>query len=153
MDLGCYSTIWVRHAVGEEPTVTSAQAVEGPEHIDASIWAELDFPGGATGRVESSMIHEGEGDIRLEVHGTMGSITAINPLAPQSGNSLTIRTGAGETGGEVRAGSTYEHMVRAFCDHVTHGTPYLTMGDDAISNMAAIDAIYSAARLPLRGKF
>lgn len=151
MDLGCYSTTWVRHAVGEEPTVVDAEAVEGPEHIDASIRAELVFPGGATGRVESSMVHEGAGDIRLEVLGSDGSITAINPLSPQSGNLLTIRTESGETSGEVLAGSTYEHMVRAFCDHVTHGTPYSTKGQDSIDNMAAIDAMYLKAGLPLRG--
>ena len=151
MDLGCYSTIWVRHVVGEEPTVVEAEAVEGPTNIDASIWAELVFPWGATGRVESSMVNDGAQDIRLEVHGTKGSITAVNPLSPQSGNSLTIRTESGETSGEVLAGSTYEHMVRAFCDHVTHGTPYSTKGQDSILNMAAIDAMYAKAGLPLRG--
>lgn len=151
MDLGCYSTIWVRHAVGEEPTVTEAAATVGPADIDGDIWAEFAFPGGATGRIESSMIHEGEGDIRLEVIGSKGSITAINPLAPQNPNLLTVRTEGGETSGEVIAGTTYEHMVRAFCDHVVHDAPYLTKGDDSINNMAAIDSIYLAAGLPKRG--
>ncbi len=151
MDLGCYSTMWVRHVVGEEPAIAEAAATVGPEQIDADMWAELTFPGGATGRVESSMVHEGPGDIRLEVTGSKGSITAINPLSPQSGNSLTIRTGAGETIGEVVAGDTYEHMVRAFCDHVVHGAPFSTQGDDSINNMAAIDSIYVAAGLAKRG--
>ncbi len=158
MDLGCYSTIWVRHVMqaspdasaASEPDVVHAVADEGPEHIDARMQAELVFPTEATGRVESSMVTE-EGDIRLEVSGTKGSITAINPLAPQNGNTLTIRTDSGETSGEIVAGSTYEHMVRAFCDHVTHGTPFPTMGADSIANMATIDAIYTAAGLPLRG--
>ncbi len=150
MDLGCYSMIWVRHVIGEEPTGFTAEAVEGPENIDSSIWAELEFPGGATGRVESSMTQE-EGDIRLEIEGDKGSITAINPLAPQNGNTLTIRTDAGETSGEISGGTTYEYMVRAFCDHVTHGTPFPTMSQDSIANMAAIDAVYAAAGLPRRG--
>ena len=158
MDLGCYSTIWVRHVMQaspdggatDEPTVTSASAEEGPQHVDARIEAELEFPSGATGRVESSMIAE-DGDVRLEIVGTEGSITAQNPLAPQNGNTLTVRTAAGETSGEVVGGTTYEHMVRAFCDHVTHGTAFPTKGADSIANMAAIDAIYSAAGLPVRG--
>ncbi len=151
MDLGCYSTIWVRHVVGEEPEVVSAEAEIGPpEHIDAAIAAELHFPSGATGRVESSMVAD-DSDVRLEVVGTKGSITAINPLAPHNGNTLTIRTDAGETVGEVTGGTTYEYMLRAFCDHVMHGTPYPTAGEDSIANMAAIDAIYEAAGLPLRG--
>lgn len=150
MDLGCYSTIWVRHAVGETPTIASAQATERPENIDADIQAELTFPSGATGRVESSMISD-DRDIRLEVIGTEGSITAINPLAPQAPNSLTIRNASGETSGQIDAGITYDHMCRAFVDHVRVGTPFPTQGADSIANMTAIDEIYQAAGLPLRG--
>ncbi len=151
MDLGCYSTMWVRHVVGEEPNVTDASATVGPDQIDGDMAAELSFPGGATGRVESSMINDGEPDIRLEVAGSKGSITAINPLSPQSGNMLTIRTDIGVTAGEIVAGDTYEHMVRAFSDHVTHGTPFSTQGEDSINNMAAIDSMYVAAGLRRRG--
>lgn len=150
MDLGCYSVTWVRHVVDQEPTVVSASAEIGPDRIDAAMTAELSFPNGATGLIESSMVQD-EPDIRLEIEGTSGSITAINPLAPQNGNTLTIRTSAGETVGEVKAGSTYEHMLRAFVDHRTHGLPFPTMAGDSIANMAAIDAIYTAAGLPLRG--
>lgn len=150
MDLGCYSTIWVRHAVGEEPSEVTATATERPENVDADMKADLTFPSGATGRVESSMI-QSDGDIRLEVIGTEGSITAINPLSPQSGNTLTIRNGRGESSGQVDAGSTYEHMCRAFVDHVQLGTPFFTQGAESIANMAAIDAMYEASGLPLRG--
>jgi predicted dehydrogenase len=150
MDLGCYPTTWVRHCVGQEPTVTSAEAVVGPPDVDASIAAEFTFASGATGYIESSMISHDE-DIRLEVTGTTGSITAVNPLAPQAGNMLTIRNQHGETSGEIDAGVTYDHMCRAFVDHVRLGTPFPTSGEDSIANMNAIDAIYTAAGLPLRG--
>jgi len=150
MDLGCYSTIWVRHVIGEEPTVTEAEAIEGPEHIDGSIWAELAFPGGATGRVESSMITD-DGDLRLEITGTDGSISVENPLSPYNDNTLTVRTENGETSSSITDSSTYAHMLRAFCDHVVHGTPFPTKGQDSIDNMAAIDAMYLAAGLPVRG--
>lgn len=151
MDLGCYSTIWVRHVIGEEPTVQQAEAVEGPEHIDGSMWAELEFPSGATGRIESSMLNNGEPDIRLEIQGTKGSISVQNPLSPYNANTLTVRTGAGETSASITDSSTYVHMLRAFSDHVTHKMPFPTQGRDSINNMAAIDAIYKAAGLPLRG--
>lgn len=153
MDLGCYSTTWVRHAVGAhlDPRVVSAEAVVGPpEHIDASIAAEFEFSNGATGRVESSMI-SGDHDIRLEITGEHGSITAINPLAPQAGNLLTVRNAHGETSGQIEAGTTYDHMCRAFVDHVRLGMPFPTSGAESIANMATIDAIYTAAGLPLRG--
>ena len=156
MDLGCYPTTWVRHAVqasfpGEGPSVVSAVATERPEKIDADLAAELEFPSGATGRVESSMISP-EADVRLEVVGTEGSITVLNPLSPQNGNTLTVRNAQGESSGQVDAGSTYEHMARAFVDHVQLGTPFYTSGRDSIANMTAIDAMYRAAGLPLRGE-
>ena len=153
MDLGCYPLHWVRHVLGEEPTVSSATETIGPDHIDADMKAELSFPGGATAHIESSMIQPSTKpkDVRLEVTGTKGSITVINPLSPQSGNSVTIRSETGESTAEFDAGSTYAHMVRAFCNHVTHGLPFPTKGHDAIDNMAAIDAIYTASGLPIRG--
>ena len=156
MDLGCYSTTWVRHAVqasfpGEEPTITSAVATERPENVDADMTAELAFPSGATGLVESSMIGP-ERDVRLEVTGTEGSITVLNPLAPQNGNTLTVRNSSGESSGQIEAGSTYEHMARAFVDHVLVGAAFFTSGRDSIANMAAIDGMYKAAGLPLRGE-
>ena len=154
MDLGCYPLSCVRHILGEEPTVVKANATIGPpEHIDADIAADLAFPSGATAHIESSMVvtDDQSKDVRLEVTGSTGSITAINPLAPQNGNSITIRTAAGETISKFDAGTSYAHMLRAFSNHVTHGLPFPTSGDDAIDNMAAIDAIYTAAGLPIRG--
>jgi predicted dehydrogenase len=149
MDLGCYPVSWVRHVPGEEPTVVSAEAVEGAEKIDASITAELAFPSGATGRISSAM--DRGPVISLTVTGTDGTIEVENPLAPQGGNALTVTTGHGTTSGQVDAGATYEHMLRAFVDHVIHGTPYPTQGADSVANMAVIDAVYEAAGLPPRG--
>lgn len=150
MDLGCYPVSWVRHAAGEEPEVVSAEAVEDPEKIDASISAELRFPSGATASVTSAMDRGPR--IALEVTGSLGRIEAINPLAPQSGNRLTLTTPAGTTTGPIDAGVTYEHMLRAFVDHLVHSAPFPTKGEDSIANMAVIDTIYRAAGLPERGR-
>lgn len=149
MDLGCCPMSWVRQVTGEEPSVVSAEAVEDPDKIDAAITCELVFPSGASGSVSSAM--ERDPDIGLTIIGSDGRIEATNPLAPQMGNRLTITTAAGTTSGSVDAGSTYDHMVRAFTEHVIHGAPFPTRGQDAINNMAAIDAVYQAAGLPLRG--
>lgn len=151
MDLGCYSVQWARTIAGEEPTVTSAGAEVGPPDVDAAIWAELAFPSGATGRIESSMVQPDE-EISLTITGTKGEIVVDNPLAPQNGNLVTVRTEGGETSGPIDAGVTYDHMLRAFVDHVVHGSPFITMGDDSINNMVAMDAIYTAAGLSLRGR-
>lgn len=154
MDLGCYPVHWVRDLCGE-PTVVSATAVEGPEHIDAELTMELAFPNGASGLVHSSMVSE-EPDIRLEVMGTTGSIRAINPMAPQMGNTITITTGQGTdhervSSGPLDAGISYDHMLRAFVDHVQHGSEFPTQGADSVANMVVIDAAYEAAGMPIRG--
>ena len=149
MDLGCYPMNWVRHVTGQEPTVVSASAVEDPHKIDASITCELEFPSGATASVASSMVDERH--IALDITGSDGSISAINPMAPQHGNLLTIRTARGTTTAPYEAGISYDHMVRAFVDHLVHDAPFPTKGQDSIDNMAAIDAVYTAAGLPIRG--
>lgn len=150
MDLGCYPLHWVRSVMASEPTVVAATCEEGPERIDASLTAELAFDGGATARVHSAMNCD-EPLVQLEVIGTKGRIVAVNPLAPQNGNSLTVETERGTTTGMVHAGNTYEHMCRSFADHVRHGAPFPTLGADSIANMALIDACYLAAGLPRRG--
>lgn len=73
-----------------------------------------------------------------------------NPISPQRATKLVIETVDGRTVGPVGAGNSYVHMWRAFADHVAHGTPFVTSGDDAVANMAAIDTIYRAAGLPPR---
>lgn len=151
MDLGCYPTSWVRHITGEEPEVVSAVATEGPAHIDVTMDAELRFPSGATGHVHSSMDPACSRDIQLTIVGSAGRIEALNPMAPQMGNRLSITTERGTTTGPIEAGISYEHQLRAFVDHLRHDTPFPTQGADSIGNMAAIDAMYRAAGLPVRG--
>lgn len=149
MDLGCYPMSWVRHLAGAEPEVVSAQADIGPPRIDAAIIAELRFPSGVTASVSSAM-NRGR-RIDLVIDGTAGRIEAVNPMAPQLGNNLTIVTENGRTAGPVDAGVSYDHMLRAFVDHLVHGAEFPTRGADSIANMAAIDAVYLAAGLPRRG--
>jgi len=149
MDLGCYPMSWVRHITGEEPEVVEAEAEVGPPNIDAAIRAELRFPSGATGSVASAM-NRGRA-IDLVVVGSDGRLEATNPMAPQMGNQLTITTDAGVTSGPIDGGISYDHMVRAFVDHLVHGAPFPTAAADSIANMAAIDAVYQTAGLPVRG--
>jgi predicted dehydrogenase len=149
MDLGCYPVSWLRHLTGQEPTVARADAVEGTALVDATITAELSFPSGVSGLVHASMV---EPERRLlRVVGSEGLLEASNPISPQRGHSLVIETDGGRTTAPVDGGSSYGHMLRAFTDHVVHGTPYLTQGDDSLANMATIDAIYQAAGMALRG--
>ena len=81
MDLGCYPLSWARQVMGQEPTIVSAVAVEGPDKIDASINAEMSFASGATASISSAMDRPFE--VGLKIVGALGEIVVQNPLAPR----------------------------------------------------------------------
>lgn len=158
MDLGCYPIQWSRfaaHTLGAgEPTVTSATAVTPIEHIDGKLTAELswDAPQGAiTGTIESSMIEDPDDLlIDLVVTGTNGTMTVVNPLAPQNGASLEVEVGGETTIHEVATTATYFHQLVAFVEAVDTGTMAITSGADSLATMKVIDACYTAAGLEPR---
>ncbi len=162
MDLGCYAIQWVRHAVaacpetgGDStvlPEVVSATAVESAPGIDGSLVAELRWPSGATGSIGSSMILEGTQRIAtLVVHGTAGTLTVENPLAPQSGGAeLRLTTEAGTRVEPVDPSATYVHQLVAFRDAIVDGAAFPTTAADGVRNMQVIDACYEAAGLGIR---
>lgn len=169
MDLGCYSLQWVRW-VGSvlglgELTVTAASAICPVPDIDGSLRAEmrwvppvdhgdgLDSGSGVDASIECSMIGPGESFVAdLTIVGRDGTMTVTNPLAPQHGASIEIRTPAGvERLDPDGAGSTtYRWQLEAFRDAVATGTPPVTGGGDAIDTMTLIDACYRAAGLDPR---
>lgn len=163
MDLGCYAIQWVRHAVAAcpetggditvLPEVVSASAVESAPGIDGSLVAELRWPSGATGAIQSSMILEGPQRVAtLVVHGTAGTLTATNPLAPQVGAELRIdpSDGGAPRVEQVDRSATYLHQLVAFRDAIVDGRPFPTTVADGVRNMQVIDACYEAAGLGIR---
>ena len=146
MDIGTYPLHWVRTAVGAEPTVVRAGGVFGRGGVDHATEADLLFPGGVTAKISSSMVEDPMA--RLEVVGARGSLKAINPLAPQMGHLLEVCV----TGAEARRETfsrdpTYDFQLRAFVAAVRGGPAPLTHAQDAIAQMALIDAVSAASRL------
>ena len=155
MDLGCYCVHWLRHVTGREPTVTAATAKVGPPDVDVTLTADLAFPaapgGPATGRVHCSMDPDEPMRARLVLEGEAGRLTVTNPLAPQMGHELLLENADGELREQVDRTPTYTYQLEAFAAAVRGARTNLTDGEDAVRNMQAIDAIYEAAGLPLRG--
>ncbi len=148
MDLGCYPVQWVRFAAGADPDVVSAVA-ECPVHeIDGRLEAELRWPSGVTGSIHTSMIAPDGGVVtNLIVRGELGTMTAINPLAPQNGASIVVETADQRSELDVATSSTYYHQLVAFRDAIVDGTPFPTTAEDGVRNMELIDACYRAAGL------
>ena len=163
MDLGCYNVQWLRF-VGEvlelgDPAVVSASAVCPVEGVDGSLEAELAWGDGPTGYLHTSMIADNEGDegliggtvANLIVHGSNGTMTARNPLAPQNGAELIVETSdGGRRTEEVASSTTYYHQMLAFLDAIRNGVPFPTTIASGVQNMAIIDDCYRAAGLEPR---
>ena len=143
MDLGTYALHWCRSVAGSEPTVTSAACVFSDQGVDLETDAVLDFAG-VPARARCSM-QPGPFKATLQVTGRLGVLTVTNPLAPQMGHRLTL-AGKGEPMQETfTREATYNFQLRAFVEAVRDGAMPVTSGQDSVSQMALIDAIYAAA--------
>jgi predicted dehydrogenase len=111
---------------------------------------ELAFPNGATGRAVCSMLSWRLLAASGQVLGTRGRLRILNPWAPHLFHRLRVETAAGSRSERVAGRSTYTHQLEAFTRAVREGVPVPTGADDAIANMALIDAAYSKAGLEPR---
>jgi len=148
MDTGCYTMSMLRHVVGAEPTVTQAEARWTRGGVDRWLRADLAFPGSVTGRLTCSLLSFPPVSIRLEARGERGSVRAFNPIAPQFINRLRVATASGSRSMHVGGEPSYDMQLRAFVAAVREGRAVPTDPQDAIGNMAAIDAVYAAAGQP-----
>jgi predicted dehydrogenase len=150
MDMGCYCVSIVRTLAGSEPRVVSARARLSSPGVDRAMEAELEFPGGASGRVVCSMFSWRLLGVSARVVGSRGELSVINPVAPQLFHRTRVKSERGARTEHVKDGTSYGHQLEAFARAVRDGTPFPTTADDAVKNMAVIDAIYRAAGLQPR---
>jgi len=150
MDAGCYPVHMLRTFGGSTPEVISAQAKLRDPRVDRAMTAELRFAGGHTGRVRCSMWSSRLLDLSAHVVGDQGELRALNPLMPQIYHRLSVRSSAGKRVERFPRRASYAYQLDAFAGAVLRGEPVKTTPEDAIENMAVIDAIYLAAGLPLR---
>jgi predicted dehydrogenase len=151
MDLGCYVIHQLRTLVGEEPTVTDAQARERSPGVDRWMRADMVFPGGAEGRFTVSLYGAMPLRLGFRVTGSDGELTVLAPTIPYRFHRFTVSSRTGATRREqFPKVPTYEFQLGAFRDAVLHGAEVLTGPSDSVANMEVIDAVYRAAGLPLR---
>ncbi|MVU76868.1 gfo/Idh/MocA family oxidoreductase [Nocardia sp. ET3-3] len=150
MDAGCYAVHMARTFGGEEPEVVAAQAKLRDPRIDRAMSAELRFPSGHTGRIRCSMWSSDLVRIAATVVGERGRLRILNPVVPQLGHVLAMRTESGRRLRTFGRRASYDYQLDAFAGAVLRGEPVLTTPDEAVANMSVIDAVYRAAGLPLR---
>jgi predicted dehydrogenase len=142
MDLGVYPLAWLRCVADGEPAVAQASALVD-EGIDTQIEADLVFPSGAIGNVRASMVAP-TFVASLAVEGELGSLSVVNPLAPQMGHSIVVsRRGKIET--EIVEGrSTFSAQLAAICATLREKVPFPLPDRDYVQSMIAIDAVRNA---------
>jgi predicted dehydrogenase len=151
MDMGSYVVHMARLLGGEEPTVVSARAKRHRADIDRAMSAELRFPSGHSATVHCSMWSSSFLHLEARVVGDLGELRVFNPIAPHFVSWLTVRSGDTRRHEIPARRPTYAYQLDAFCDAVLRGRPAPTTPDDAVANMAVIDAVYRAANMRPRG--
>ncbi|HEY6419848.1 MAG TPA: Gfo/Idh/MocA family oxidoreductase [Candidatus Binataceae bacterium] len=151
MDLGCYPLHMVHDFSGMTPRVVGATAKTGPPNIDVTMEVELELPGGIHARMSCSMAADARLNATFTARGDRGELNVINPVAPQMGNQLTVKTSAGEKQETVPGDASYTCQLRAFVAALRGEGKFPTDGVEAIVNMRIIDDVYRAAGLPPRG--
>jgi acyl-coenzyme A thioesterase PaaI-like protein len=160
MDLGCYPVQWVRHLVGRQPVVDSATAVQELDGVDQSMTATLRFDSSGTGDgdlsavVTCSMADGVERTATVEAVGSNGTMSVINPLAPQHGHRLVFNPtdGSAPIDESIDSASTYHHQLAAFAEAVATRKQPPTGGADSLATMAVIDDCYRAAGMQPRSR-
>jgi predicted dehydrogenase len=89
-------------------------------------------------------------DVSARVEGTRGRLRILNPWMPQLFHRLRVETPAGSRSERCPGPATYTCQLEAFARTVRGGALAPTDLDDAIANMALIDAVYRAAGLAPR---
>ena len=150
MDAGCYAVHMARTFGAATPDVVSARAKLHNRQIDRAMSAELQFPGGYTGRIRCSLWSAHLVQISARVIGQQGELHVLNPVMPQLFHRLAVRTADSKRVERLSRRSSYAYQLDAFADAVLRGAEVKTTPHDAVENMTVIDAIYRAADLPLR---
>ncbi len=142
-DLGVYPAYWLRSAFGEEPEIISASQILADTGADIETRAELRFP--SCSSVSLSCAMHGDFAAWLKVEGDIGSLTVMNPLAPQSGHSLILTIAGTVTEESYTKKSTYAFQLEAFRDAVVGNGAVPTRGKDSLATMILLENIQRCA--------
>jgi predicted dehydrogenase len=143
MDVGCYCVNFSRMMAGCEPKYASAFVRQA--EVDKTVIACLEFPNNLLAYFECSF--ETHSRSRAVIKGTDGTIILPSPWFPGEDRAeIILRRGTEEKREHVNGADTYQLEVEDFVNACrTHQRPRWP-AEDAIANMAVIDAIYRSAK-------
>ena len=151
MDIGCYAIKVSRMVFGEEPVRVSAAMVRDPRfgNVDILTSAILDYPSGHCIFTCSTQVALQQS---MRFYGTTGRLELEIPFNPPDDRPSRIRiddgrdlTGSGVTVEEFPACDQYTIQGDLFSRAIRAGGPPPVPLEDALKNMAVIDAIVRSA--------
>ena len=143
MDVGCYCVNLARRIAGCEPA--RAQAFERRTTVDDTLMGALEFPNGILAQFECSI--ENAGRSWAEIAGTDGLIRIPKPWFPgEEQAEFIVRRGDHEETIVTPGANTYRLEVEDFATALRTHQPPRWPAEDAVANMAVIDALYASAR-------
>jgi predicted dehydrogenase len=141
-DLGCYPVHWLRHLIGHEPVVENASQVLEPNGVDRRSEADFVFPSGLRAKVITDMDPpHGQRRAFVNLIGTRGRLTLINPIAPQFGAELVLVVDSTESHETFTRRATFSFQLDGVVSAMLSGQDVLTQGHDIIGNAAAMAAL------------
>jgi D-xylose 1-dehydrogenase (NADP+, D-xylono-1,5-lactone-forming) len=146
-DVGYYCLNASRWTMGAEPVAVSASMSLGPEGIDEEFAGLLDFGDGRHALIASSFTQPYRHEV--ELLGTAGRIRVPSAFVNRSDPvTVELEDAAGAwTFLEVPGDDEYRLEVEDFARCVSAGRqPQVVSHEDTLANMAAVDALYEAAR-------
>lgn len=144
LDVGCYCVNASRLLLGGEPLRVSAFArLDGVDHTMCGM---MEFPGGVVATFTSSI--ERAERHRVEVQGETGHLVLEAPWHPrESGERILLeRHGEPVRVIPVAGANPYDLEVRDFVEACAGRAPLRWGLDDAIANLAVLDALARSAR-------
>jgi predicted dehydrogenase len=147
LDIGCYPVNIARWLFGAEPTEVIAKIERDPDmRVDRLVSAVLHFPAGQSAFTCSTQLVPYQ---RMHILGTRGRIEVEIPFnaPPNRGCRLFVDDGRDLMGRSVEtielpAADQYALQADAFSEAIRYGRPVPVPLEDAIANMAVIDALF-----------
>ena len=147
MDVGCYCINVMRYLTEEEPLTVLGRSLGVPESdVDLTFGGMLVFPGQRLGLFSGSF--QTARDFELEIVGSRGRLQVPAPFKPDPAHSALRLEVDGETR-EVpvrNGGDLYRLQVDHFSRSILEGRPLSLPLEDALGNMAVIEALRRSAR-------
>jgi D-xylose 1-dehydrogenase (NADP+, D-xylono-1,5-lactone-forming) len=146
-DVGSYCINVSRWMFGRAPASVIGSSVPSPEGVDEEFRGVLDFGGGCSALILSSLSQPYRHHVRLL--GTEGDITIPRAFVLGPDDEVTVThadAGGHEHPHRVEAADEYRLEVEDFADCVLAGrAPEVGSHADTLANMRTIDALYASA--------